>query len=78
VGPRAGLGAVVKRKIPSPCWDSNPPIIQLIAQHYTTELFRLVSIPVELPKMNQTIVKDVGGLKVVDNLLETNDFKGRV
>jgi len=37
-----------------------------------------VSIPVELPKMNQTIVKDVGGLKVVDNLLETNDFKGRV
>jgi hypothetical protein len=24
VGPRAGLDAVVKRKIPSPCRDSNP------------------------------------------------------
>jgi hypothetical protein len=24
VGPRAGLDAVVKRKIPSPCQDSNP------------------------------------------------------
>jgi hypothetical protein len=24
VGPRTGLDAVVKRKIPSPCWDSNP------------------------------------------------------
>jgi hypothetical protein len=22
--PRAGLDAVVKRKIPSPCWDFNP------------------------------------------------------
>jgi hypothetical protein len=35
--PRAGLDAVVK-KIPSPCLDSNLPIIQPIAQHYTTEL----------------------------------------
>jgi hypothetical protein len=28
---------VVKRKIPSPCWESNPrtPIVQPIAQHYT-------------------------------------------
>jgi len=24
VGPRAGLDAVVKRRIPSPSWDSNP------------------------------------------------------
>jgi len=24
VGPKAGLDAVVRRKIPSPCWDSNP------------------------------------------------------
>jgi hypothetical protein len=24
VGPSAGLDAVVRRKIPSPCWDSNP------------------------------------------------------
>jgi len=33
VGPRAGLDAVVKRNVPSPCWDSNPPIIQpVVAQ----------------------------------------------
>jgi hypothetical protein len=35
VGPRAGLDAVVKRKTPSPCQDSNPPIIQPAAQRYT-------------------------------------------
>jgi hypothetical protein len=35
VGPRAGLDVVVKRKIPSPCQDLNPPIIQPVAQHYT-------------------------------------------
>jgi hypothetical protein len=38
LGPRASLDAVVKRKIPSPCRDSNPPIIQPVAQRYTTEL----------------------------------------
>jgi hypothetical protein len=31
VGPRAGLDAVVKRKVPSPWRDSNPPIIQPVA-----------------------------------------------
>jgi hypothetical protein len=37
VGPRAVLDAVVKKKIPSPCRESNPttPIIQLVAQRYT-------------------------------------------
>jgi hypothetical protein len=37
VGPRATLDAVVKRKIPSPCQESNPktPIIHPVAQHYT-------------------------------------------
>jgi hypothetical protein len=37
VGPRAILDAVVKRKIPSPCWESRPrtPIIQPVAWHYT-------------------------------------------
>jgi hypothetical protein len=37
VGPGAILGAVVKRKIPSPCRESNPrtPIIQPVAQRYT-------------------------------------------
>jgi hypothetical protein len=37
VGPRAVLDAVVKRKIPSPCRESNPrtPIVQPIAQSYT-------------------------------------------
>jgi hypothetical protein len=37
VGFRAVLDVVVKRKIPSPCLESNPrtPIVQLIAQRYT-------------------------------------------
>jgi hypothetical protein len=38
VGPRSGLDAVMKRKFPSPCRDSNPPIIQFIVQRCTTEL----------------------------------------
>jgi hypothetical protein len=42
VGPRAGLDAVVKRKIPSHYRDSNLPIIQPVAQRYTTELSRLL------------------------------------
>jgi translation elongation factor EF-G len=42
VGPRAVLEAVVKRKIPSPRRKSNPktPIIQPVAQRYTTEISR--------------------------------------
>jgi hypothetical protein len=37
VGHRAGLDAVVKRKIPSPRRESNPrtPIVQPVAQRYT-------------------------------------------
>jgi hypothetical protein len=38
VGLRADLDAAAYRKIPSPCRDSNPPIIQSVAQRYTTEL----------------------------------------
>jgi hypothetical protein len=40
VGPRVGLDAVVKRKIPSPCRESKPrtPIVQPVAQRY---LYRL-------------------------------------
>jgi hypothetical protein len=42
MGPRAGLDMVVKRKIPSPYQFLNPglehPIIQPVAQCYTTEL----------------------------------------
>jgi hypothetical protein len=36
VGSRVVLNAVVKRKIPSPCRESNPrtPIVQLVAQPY--------------------------------------------
>jgi hypothetical protein len=44
VGSRADLVAVAKRKIPSPRWDSNPPIIQPVAQSYTTELSRLLIV----------------------------------
>jgi hypothetical protein len=46
VGPRAGLDVVVKRKIPRFCRDSNPPVIQSVAQRYTTELFRLLSVQI--------------------------------
>jgi hypothetical protein len=37
VGPIAVLDGVVKRKIPSPRWESNlrTPIVQPITQHYT-------------------------------------------
>jgi hypothetical protein len=37
VGPRAVLDTVVKRKIPSPCRESNPrtAIVQPVAQRYT-------------------------------------------
>jgi hypothetical protein len=43
VGPRAGLDAVVKRKIPSPRRESNPrtPIVQPVAQRYTDWPIRL-------------------------------------
>jgi hypothetical protein len=44
VRPRAGLDAVVRRKIPSPYRDSNPPIIQPAAQRYTTELSGLLLV----------------------------------
>jgi hypothetical protein len=47
VGPRADLDAAVRRKIPSPYRDSNPSIIQPVAQRYTTELSRLVVKTVE-------------------------------
>jgi hypothetical protein len=32
------MDVVVKRKIPRPYRDSNPPIIQPVAQRYTAEL----------------------------------------
>jgi hypothetical protein len=37
VGPRTVLDAVVKKKILSPRWESNPrtPIVQPVAQRYT-------------------------------------------
>jgi hypothetical protein len=46
VGPRAVLDAVVNRKIPSPRRETKPrtPIIQPVAQRYTTELPRFIYI----------------------------------
>jgi hypothetical protein len=38
VGPRAGLEAMVKRKIPIPCRELEHLTIQPLAQRYTTEL----------------------------------------
>jgi hypothetical protein len=45
VGPRAFLEVIVKRKIPSPCRESNPrtPIVQPVDQRYTeyfSEMFQ--------------------------------------
>jgi hypothetical protein len=39
VVPRACLDAVVRRKIPSPYRDSNPPSIQPVDQRYTKNNF---------------------------------------
>jgi hypothetical protein len=41
VGPRAVLGAMVKRKNFKPLLELEPPIIQPVAQRYTIELSRL-------------------------------------
>jgi hypothetical protein len=51
---RAGLDAVVRRKIPSPYRDSNPCIIRPVAQRYTTELSRLLNtkyLPLKIKKV---------------------------
>jgi hypothetical protein len=42
VNPRAGLDAVVRRKILSLYRDSNPPIIQAVAELYTADLSRFL------------------------------------
>jgi hypothetical protein len=42
MGPRAGLNAVVKRKIHQRLPRLEPPIIQPVAQRYTTELSRFM------------------------------------
>jgi hypothetical protein len=54
VGPWVGLDAVVKRKIPSLCRDSNPPIIQTVAQRYTAELSRLLNMSGKTIEIAQT------------------------
>jgi hypothetical protein len=43
VGPRASLDTVVKRKIPSPCWESNSgtPIVQPVAQQIAVNMYLL-------------------------------------
>jgi hypothetical protein len=51
MGPKAGLDAVVKRKIPSPYRNSNAPIIQPRAQRYTAGLSRLIIIHMSWNKL---------------------------
>jgi hypothetical protein len=46
LGLRANLDEVVKGKISQPLPRFEPPIIQLVAQRYTTELSRLL-IPIK-------------------------------
>jgi hypothetical protein len=48
VGPRTGLDAVVRRKIPTPYRDSNPPFLQPVDQCYTTELSRLFDVMLDI------------------------------
>jgi hypothetical protein len=52
VGHRAGPDAVVRSKIPSPYRDSNLPIIQPVAQHYTTELSQVIVIMIMIVFQN--------------------------
>jgi hypothetical protein len=61
MGPRTGLEAVLKRKFPSPCRESNPrtPVVQPVAQPYTTELSRL-------PNMGRKVRKAV--IWVINNI----------
>jgi hypothetical protein len=42
--PRAGMDALVRRKIPISLTGLEPPIINPVAQRYTTELTRLCII----------------------------------
>jgi hypothetical protein len=44
VGSSAGVDAVVKRKIPSHCWDSNPRSSTTIPLSYTTPTWWLVKL----------------------------------
>jgi hypothetical protein len=44
MGPRAGLDAVVNRKIPSPYRDLNPRSSLPVAQRYTTELTQFLTM----------------------------------
>jgi hypothetical protein len=50
VGPKAVLDAVVKRKIPSPCRESNPrtPIVQPAGQRYTDWAITAVEVKLSL------------------------------
>jgi hypothetical protein len=55
VGPRAVLDAVVKRKIPSPHWESNPrtPIVQPVAQSYTDWAITALNLELQRTDMDQ-------------------------
>jgi hypothetical protein len=53
VDPRAVLDAVVKRKIPSPRWESTPrtPIVQPVAQRYTDWAITALAVVMQYPKL---------------------------
>jgi hypothetical protein len=76
VGPRAVLGAVVKRKIPNPRRESNPitPIVQPVAQCYTDwaitalslcklEVGRNISVPLYLLDREKELCQPWLGIK---------------
>jgi hypothetical protein len=76
VGPRADLDAVVKRKIPSPYLDLNPPNIQPVTQSYTTELSRLnVGQHYNLMMANETF-ENVANLKCLRTIVTNQLHSG--
>jgi hypothetical protein len=71
VGPRAGLDVIVKRKICSPCRDSNPPNIQPVAQRYNTELYRLLNNTIWCEsKINFKFLQDHSFMKILIRLYD--------
>jgi hypothetical protein len=56
MGPRVVLDAMVKRKIPSPCWDSKPCNLDRSLVTILTELpWPLICVIIETYKIKQLI-----------------------
>jgi hypothetical protein len=78
VDPRASLDVVVRRKIPSPYQDSNPPIIQPIAHSHAsqnTEFNIMSEVPLTSQCMSLTVQQHMRALwKVHGNSQQRQEF----